>query len=49
MEDLKKCPYCGGKSGYYEIEKVHRTLCFSWNGDPNGGSEDYTDWESKRK
>ena len=45
-----KCPYCGGEEGYYEIEKVHRALFFfTWDGKPDGGSEDITEWESKRK
>lgn len=49
MNGLKKCPFCGGESGYYGIEKVHRTLFFTWNGEPNGGSEYVADWEGKRK
>lgn len=44
-----KCPYCGGEEEYYEIEKVHRMLFFTWDGKPDGGSEDITEWESKRK
>ena len=49
MEELKKCPFCGGDSGYYEIEKVHRALLFTWDGEPNGGTEDINKWTSKRK
>lgn len=48
MEELKKCPFCGGETGYYTIERVHRTLNFTWDGEPDGASEDYNDWESKR-
>lgn len=49
MEKLKKCPFCGGTSGYYEIEKVRRGLFYTWDGEPNGSSEDMTEWTSKRK
>lgn len=49
MKEPKKCPFCGGKSGYYEIEKVHRSLFFAWNGEPDGSTEDVTEWASKRK
>ena len=44
-----KCPYCGSEEGYYEIEKVHRTLLYTFDGEPDGCSEDYNDWTSKRK
>ena len=44
-----KCPYCGSEEGYYEIEKVHRTLLYTFDGEPDGCSEDYNDQTSKRK
>lgn len=43
-----KCPYCESEEGYYTLEKVHRTLLFTFGGEPDGASEDYTDWASKR-
>lgn len=43
-----KCPYCGSKEGYYTIEKVHRALLFTFDGEPDGATENITDWESKR-
>lgn len=49
MEELKKCPFCGGERGYYQVEKVERTLRFTWDGNLNGGSDDYVSWEGKRR
>jgi len=40
-----KCPYCGSEEGYYETEKVHRALCYTFDGEPDGASEDYNDWD----
>lgn len=48
MEEPKKCPFCGGKTGYYMYERVHRGLYFTWDGREDGASEDISDWESKR-
>ena len=36
-----KCPYCGSKEGYYMMEKVHRALLFSFDGEPDGATEKY--------
>lgn len=44
-----RCPYCGGTTGYYQMEKVHRALEFTWNGEPDGGSEDVEDYLGKRR
>lgn len=44
-----KCPYCGSEDGYYIVEKVHRTLLFTFDDEPDGASDDYSDWESRRK
>lgn len=49
IEELKRCQFCGGDNGYYEIEKVHRSLFYTWAGAPNGSSEDVTEWAGKRK
>lgn len=43
------CPYCGGTTGYYQMEKVHRSLAFTWDGEPDGGSEDVEDYLGKRR
>ena len=48
-ETKMKCPFCGSEEGYYEIEKVHRALYYTFDGEPNGASEDYNDWASRRK
>lgn len=44
-----KCPFCGSKEGYYTLEKVHRSLLFDFDGEPNGASEDITDYAGKRR
>lgn len=44
-----RCPSCGGTTGYYQMEKVHRALEFTWNGEPDGGSEDVEDYLGKRR
>lgn len=44
-----KCPYCGSQEGYYEFERVHRALYFAFDDEPDGASEDITDWCGKRK
>lgn len=44
-----ECPFCGSETGYYEIEKVHRMLLYTFDDEPDGGSEDYSDWTSQRK
>lgn len=44
-----KCPYCGSDSGYYMLERVHRSLMFDFSGEPDGSSEDVTDYSGKRK
>lgn len=46
---MKKCPYCGSGKGYYTIERVHRALCFTFEGEPDGASEDVTDYSGKRR
>lgn len=44
-----RCPYCGGTTGYYQMEKVHRALEFTWDGEPDGASEDIEDSLGKRR
>lgn len=44
-----RCPYCGGATGYYQMEKVHRALEFTWDGKPDGSSEDVEDYLGKRR
>lgn len=46
---MMKCPFCGAEEGYYFFERVHRALCFTFEGVPDGGSEDYSDACGKRK
>lgn len=46
---MKKCPYCGSNSGYYMYERVHRSLMFDFDDEPDGASEDITDYSGKRK
>ena len=44
-----RCPFCGSDEGYYMMETVHRGLAFTWEGEPDGASEDVTDREGKRR
>lgn len=44
-----KCPYCGSEEGYYQEERVHRFLFFAFDGEPDGATENITDWEGKRR
>lgn len=44
-----KCPFCGSEEGYYTMEKVHGALYFTFDGEPNGASEDITDYNGKRR
>lgn len=44
-----KCPYCGSGQGYYMLEKVHRFLAFDFMDEPDGASEDITDYSGRRK
>lgn len=44
-----RCPYCGGTTGYYQMEKVHRALEYTWDGEPDGASEDIEDYLGKRR
>nr|DAT27069.1 MAG TPA: ISL3 zinc-finger of transposase IS204/IS1001/IS1096/IS1165 [Bacteriophage sp.] len=44
-----KCPFCGSEEGYYMKEIVHRFLYFTFDGEPNGASEDITDFAGKRR
>lgn len=48
-EELKQCPFCGSKEGYYMLEKAHRYLVFDFNNTPDGASEDVTEYTGKRK
>lgn len=44
-----KCPYCGSEEGYYQEERVHRFLFFTFDGEPDEATEDITEWTSKRR
>lgn len=46
---MKKCPYCGSTKGYYMIERVHRSLQFTFDDKPDGATEDVGDYFGKRK
>lgn len=48
-EELRACPFCGSKNGYYVVEKLHRFLMFKFDGTPDWGTEDVSDYVGARK
>lgn len=46
---MKKCPFCGSNKGYYQYECVERALFFTFEGEPNGSTEDVTIKAGKRR
>lgn len=46
---ISECPFCGSNEGYMTLEKVYRYLYFYFDDEPNGASDDVTEYEGKRK
>lgn len=45
---IEKCPLCGESTGFYVYERIHHHLCFTFDGEPDGASEDEAEYSGSR-